>query len=106
MIEKLTALLQKKTRGMRVMKKSRIIQSAIFALMLSVFAGSLCGCEQADRVSSNISRQADNFNVIRQITVINCIQGDVLFQMTGKMSLEVDEIENQLEITVEDENGS
>ena len=69
----------------------------------------LTGCldeRQSDKVSYNISMQADNFNVIRQITVINCIQGDVLFQMTGKMSLEVDETESQLEITVEDENGS
>ena len=62
--------------------------------------------QQSDRVSYNISKQADNFNVIRQITVINCIQGDVMFQMTGKMSLRVDTAENQLEITVEDENGS
>ena len=58
------------------------------------------------KLSYNISKQADNFNVIRQITVINCIQGDVMFQMTGKMSLRVDTAENQLEITVEDENGS
>lgn len=64
-----------------------------------------CG-RQSDRVSYNISKQADNFNTIRQITVINCIKGDVLFQMTGKMSLEVDEAENQLEVVVEDENGS
>lgn len=67
----------------------------------------MSGCEQqADRVSYNISKQADNFNVIRQITVINCIQGDVLFQMTGKMSIIADTNDNQLEITVEDENGS
>ncbi|MEF2680836.1 MAG: hypothetical protein U0N91_07075, partial [Oscillospiraceae bacterium] len=65
------------------------------------------GCQrQSERVSYNISKQADNFNTIRQITVINCIQGDVLFQMTGKMSLNVDTAENQLEIIVEDENGA
>ena len=74
---------------------------------LGIVTALMSGCDtQSDRVSYNISKQADNFNVIRQITVINCIQGDVLFQMTGKMSLNVDETENQLEITVEDENGS
>lgn len=65
----------------------------------------LTGCREADRVSYNISKEADNFNTIRQITVINCIQGDVLFQMTGKMSIYADTADEQLEVTVEDENG-
>ena len=52
-------------------------------------------------MSYNISKEADNFNVIRQLTVINCIQGDVLFQMTGRMSINVDEADKQLEVTVE-----
>lgn len=63
------------------------------------------GCSQADRVSYNLSRQADNFNIVRQLTVINCIEGDVLFQMTGKLSITADATENQLEIVVED-NGT
>ncbi len=81
----------------------------MFALVTGVTltATLAVGCErQADRVSYNISKQADNFNTIRQITVINCIKGETLFQMTGKMSLKVDAAENQLEVTVEDENGS
>ena len=61
----------------------------------------LTGCTEAERVSYNISQEADNFNTVRQLTVINCIQGDVLFQMTGKLSIEAD-----TEITVEDENGN
>lgn len=65
------------------------------------------GCStEAERVSYNLSEQADNFNIVRQLTVINCIEGDVLFQMTGKMSIESDTEDNQLEITVEDENGN
>lgn len=63
------------------------------------------GCTQADKVSQNLSQEAENFNVVRQITVINCIQGDVLFQMTGKMSIYADAEDKQLEVTVEDENG-
>ena len=66
----------------------------------------LTGCTEADRVSSNLSKEADNFNDIRQITVINCLQGDVLFQMTGKMSITADTGDNQLEVVVEDENGN
>lgn len=74
----------------------------ILGLLAAVF---LTGCREADRVSYNISLEADNFNTIRQITVINCIQGDVLFQMTGKMSILADTNDHQLEVTVEDENG-
>ncbi len=66
----------------------------------------LAGCQrEADRVSYNLSLEADNFNDVRQITVINCLQGDVLFQMTGKMSITADANDNQLEIVVEDEHG-
>lgn len=67
----------------------------------------LGGCQtEADKVSQNLSKEADNFNVVRQLTVINCIEGDVLFQMTGKMSIKADTEDNQLEITVEDEDGT
>ena len=61
------------------------------------------GCSQAERVSYNLSTQADNFNIVRQLTVINCIEGDVLFQMSGKMSITADTEDNQLEIIVEDD---
>lgn len=81
--------------------------------MKKVFAALLiCGClltgcsSEAERVSYNISREADGFNTLRQITVLNCIQGDVLFQMTGKMSITADTTDNQLEITVKDEKGN
>lgn len=64
------------------------------------------GCQtEAERVSYNLSQQADNFNIVRQLTVINCIEGDVLFQMTGKMSITADTADHQLEIIVED-NGT
>lgn len=70
---------------------------AVFAVFCTT------GCDQADRVEYNITKQADNFNVVRQLTVINCIEGDVLFQMTGKMSITADTEDNQLEIIVEND---
>lgn len=82
------------------MKKIIAIVLAVMMLL------AMCGCDtQASRVSYNLSQEADNFNDIRQITVINCLQGDVLFQMTGKISITADTLDNQLEIIVEDENG-
>lgn len=73
----------------------------IMLVLAMVFTLAGCGTE-ADRVSYNLSQQADNFNVVRQLTVINCIEGDVLFQMSGKMSITADTMDNQLEIIVED----
>ena len=85
------------------MKKSGIV-FALLSVLLTVTV--LTGCEtEAQRVSYNLSQQADNFNIVRQLTVINCIEGDVLFQMTGKMSITADTADNQLEIIVED-NGT
>ena len=85
--------------------KKRICSLVIVLCLMMVC---LVGCidqRQADDVSYNLSLKADNFEDVRQITVINCLQGDVLFQMTGKISIEVDSSDNQLEIIVEDENG-
>ena len=77
----------------------------LVALLVATFAiVGLAGCRtEAQRVSYNLSQQADNFNIVRQLTVINCIEGDVLFQMTGKLSIEADSADNQLEIVVEDD---
>lgn len=78
----------------------------VLIVLLALVMIILVGCEtEAERVSYNLSQQADNFNDIRQVTVINCLQGDVLFQMTGKLSITADAADNQLEIVVEDENG-
>ncbi len=83
------------------MKKKILALVAIGAMTLPLSA---CDTE-ANRVSYNLSQEAENFNDIRQLTVINCLQGDTLFQMTGKMSITADTEDNQLEIIVEDENG-
>lgn len=87
------------------MKKIKMF--SIVAVLTLITTGLLTGCDQrqADDVSYNLSLEADNFNDVRQITVINCFTGDVLFQMTGKMSIEVDTEDNQLEVIVEDEYG-
>lgn len=75
-------------------------------LALTILLVLFAGCDEASRVSHNLSKEADNFNVVRKLTVINCIQGDVLFQMTGKMSIEADTVDNQLEIIVENGDGN
>ena len=85
------------------MKKKIIAISAFIIMTLALAAG--CGTE-SERVSYNLSQEADNFNDVRQLTVINCIQGDTLFQMTGKMSITADTEDNQLEVIVEEKKGA
>lgn len=80
------------------MKKG--IAAIMIVAMLFVFSS----CRQADMVSHNLSKEADNFNVVRQLTVINCIKGDVLFQMTGKLSIQ--EGGKELQVIVELEDGT
>ena len=48
----------------------------------------LCGCTEAEKVSYNVSKQADNFNVKRRLTVINTRTDKCILQMTGKISIE------------------
>lgn len=79
------------------MKKFTILMALITIIALA-------GCSKASRVSYNVSREADEFNIVRKITVINGIKGDVLYQMTGKMSIE--EEGNQLIVIAVDEKGN
>lgn len=83
--------------------KKRIISALIIATMA---AGLITGCSEKDRVESNLTKEADNFNIVRQLTVINCIEGDVLFQMSGRMSITADTADNQLEIIVENNDDT
>lgn len=90
---------------LRNKERGKIMRKIIAGIILAAGIATLSGCSEASRVSYNLSEQADNFNDIRQVTVINCITGDTLFQMTGKMSITADTEDNQLEVIVEDEKG-
>lgn len=65
--------------------KKRIIVLMVIATMMA-----LSGCEEREAmiVSKNVSKQADNFNVTRRLTVINTRSDKCILQMTGKMSIE------------------
>jgi uncharacterized protein YjaZ len=80
------------------------MKKLMIALLAIAMTIAFVGCRQANKVSYNLSQEADNFNVVRQITVINCRTDDIMFQMTGKLSLQ-NEDEGELAVIVEDENG-
>lgn len=61
----------------------------IFAMLLVVLClvGCLTGCSEADNVNHNLSQAADNFQVIRKITVYNARTDLIIMEMEGAMSL-------------------
>ena len=81
------------------MKKLFVIILVIL-MCLSLFAG----CREADRVSYNLSQQADNFNVVRRLAVINARSDRPVFEMIGNFSI-ANNGSSELEITVECEKG-
>lgn len=49
----------------------------------------LVGCgTQANRVNQNIVNEADSFNLYRRVAVINLLDNEPLFELTGFFSLE------------------
>lgn len=86
------------------MKKN--VHRIIFMIIAIVcIIGIFTACTEAERVNSNISEEAENFNVYRRVTVINCIQGDTLFSVEGRMNITADTADKQLELIVEVEDG-
>lgn len=85
--------------------KKYISRMIALILIFVCVIGILTACSEANRVNHNISQEADNFNVYRRVTVINCIQGDTLFSVEGRMNITADTEDNQLELIVETEDG-
>ena len=81
------------------MKKKPIFILAIMMILLStIFTG--CSWEdEADVASYNISKEADNFNVYRKVTVINNQSDTVMLEFEGWCSIVKDNNDSQLEIT-------
>ena len=89
------------------MKKKLFTHKGKIALTLSaclLLACMLVGCTEVEKVSHNIGIEADNFNVVRRLTVINARTDTVLLQLTGTFALENNE-NNELEVICELADG-
>lgn len=61
-----------------------------FLLITAIITGTAgCSDKQSDRVSVNVSQEADNFNVIRRLTVLNARTDKPLFELVGAFSFEL-----------------
>lgn len=82
--------------------KKKVLSAIIVGLLLGT---GLVGCREADRVSHNVSKEADNFNVARRLVVINGRTDTVIFSLVGNFSITVNNSDNQLEVIAEVQDG-
>jgi hypothetical protein len=82
------------------MKYSFKLSTLVGALALSTVALGLTSCDNdANIVSHNISRDADNFKVMRRIVFYNGITGDYILTIEGFCSLGNKDPEKKLTVT-------
>ena len=67
-------------------KKKKVIS---IILMVVIMGAILVGCRESEKVSYNVSQEADNFNVIRRLTVLNARTDKPMFEMVGAFSFEL-----------------
>jgi len=65
------------------MKKKLIIITTLIVLILS-------GCNAKDKVSYNISRDADEFKVIRRVVFYNSITDTYMMEMVGNIAIDLE----------------
>lgn len=73
--------------------------AAVIALVLLICI-TATGCTEANQVSHNISKEADNFNVTRKLTVLNARTDTILLELTGTFALKNNNA-NELEVIIE-----
>lgn len=70
----------------------------IVVMVLMIFGTTGCTASDADVVSHNISKEADQFRVKRRIVFVNLRSDTYLFVITGNCSLD-NNMNNELEVT-------
>lgn len=86
---------------MKLKKTLKVLVAIISCLLIATM---LFGCSQANRVSHNISKEADRFNVTRRLVVINARSDKPVFELIGNFSL-ANNATNELEVTCELADG-
>ncbi|MBC2166160.1 hypothetical protein HCB26_06215 [Listeria booriae] len=77
------------------------MKKLLVAILLTIaMAVTLAGCTEADKVSYNVSKEADNFNVNRRVAIINVRTDKVEFEVIGRISVDTSD-KNKLVIVAE-----
>lgn len=79
---------------------SRITAILALIIIFAAVAVALCGCgRESERVSYNIAQEADNFNILRRVVVINTRTDKAEFEVIGRIAVEVED--SRINIIVE-----
>lgn len=78
-------------------KIKKIIISGVGFILTAVL---LCGCTEVDKVTYNVQKEADNFNVTRRLSVINARSDKPVLEFIGNFSISNNEA-NELVVTIE-----
>jgi hypothetical protein len=81
------------------------MKKLIMAIVIIMMVLSFVGCTEAERVSQNISQEADNFNITRKLTDINQRTDTILFEMIGNFSIQK-EADGDLAVVGENPDGT
>lgn len=81
---------------------NKIIATSVAGLAALTIAG--CS-SNADVVSENISKEAENFGVARRVVFIDTMTNEYLLAIEGRCNIDVDEAEQQLEVTCRTPGG-
>ena len=71
----------------------------VTAIALSGLALGLAACSDADVASSNLSKAADQFEIMRRVVFYNGITGDYMLTLEGLCSLGNHDKERELSVT-------
>lgn len=72
----------------------------IITLILMMITAIFTGCSrEADTVSYNLSKEADEFRITRRVVFYNSITDTYILEMVGNISINIDGADNQLEVT-------
>ena len=77
------------------MKKSKIIVFILCSALVFLF---FSGCSEADKVNSNLSKQASYFECERKITVYNARTDTIILEAEGYMDVS-NNVNNELVVT-------
>jgi len=78
----------------------QIKKMVVLMLVLFTFLPILNGCSrEAETVSYNLSKEADEFRIIRRVIFYNSITDTYILEMVGNISINIDSADNQLEVT-------
>ena len=82
------------------MKNTIMLAVVIAALLFTT------GCATDSQVAShNLSKAADQFEIVRRVVFYNGITGEYMLSIEGRCSIEYDIYDNQLEVTCKVANG-